>query len=344
MPSYAISAELNKRFEFENGQLNTDYWCPCQIDMQNAPIEFLPDPEDPTDSFVRITANRKTLGGNVCHIKTECHSPFTTFKSTHQALFATSLFKVPSTKNLFLSEFVTTENPFCTPERLQQAFDHGEEIDVAESGHCLQRQEVRLQKSFRHAAKNPHDYTIRFKMSDLAHDKENSLRWVIMQWKHDIDPIYYGFGFEPSPFLAQRYDDGVHHITVQDEECRCIIASAHNPKEQYKWEDGSPKYCRNDAGKTCNASLHVNYGNEPVLSPPAGNWVEMKFRVQASRKNATIIIVENGRFIARVSGKIGYKPSTNVQSRVKFKFGQYRDFQETEDYIDVDYIQISKSK
>jgi hypothetical protein len=61
--------------EFDEHDLNWRYWCPCQIDMKNAPVELAPNPDGSNDGIARITVNEGSLGGNVCRYKSECRSP-----------------------------------------------------------------------------------------------------------------------------------------------------------------------------------------------------------------------------------------------------------------------------
>ncbi len=53
-----------------------------------------------------------------------------------------------------------------------------------------------------------------------------STRWILAQFKEQTDE---------SPFLALRFDDGVFHITVQDDEQRFTVASAQHTAEQIKF-------------------------------------------------------------------------------------------------------------
>ncbi|MBI3503258.1 MAG: heparin lyase I family protein [Proteobacteria bacterium] len=52
-----------------------------------------------------------------------------------------------------------------------------------------------------------------------------STRWILAQFKEQTDE---------SPFLALRFDDGVFHITVQDDEQRFTVASAQHTIDQLK--------------------------------------------------------------------------------------------------------------
>ena len=146
-----------------------------------------------------------------------------------------------------------------------------------------------------------------------------SNRWVIGQWKQEGDG---------SPFLAQRFDNRVFHITVQDNNCRITIAKAQGdpfgtmPKEiepQNRPKIMMPVVSPPD----CNTNIQVQYGVSAALPDPHENWVDMDYRVRGGRNGTGIIqIWANKRFIARVSGSIGYDTGGNKQY---FKIGIYRD-------------------
>ena len=119
---------------------------------------------------------------------------------------------------------------------------------AGEEDECIQRQELRLTEKYVHDAAKPYLYSLRFRMPKEVGDEKNSIRWVIGQWKQEpvSDKYETEFGKEwgASPFLAQRFDDGVLHITVQDEHCRCMIASAPRKEEELIWKSGTPQYCQ----------------------------------------------------------------------------------------------------
>ncbi len=54
--------------------------------------------------------------------------------------------------------------------------------------------------------------------------RRGSSRWVIGQWKQQNDA---------SPFIAQRYDNGVLHVTVQDNDCRVLVAKSEGDSEAF---------------------------------------------------------------------------------------------------------------
>ena len=70
----------------------------------------------------------------------------------------------------------------------------------------------------------------------------------------------------------------------------------------------------------------------------------MQYRVQMSRsKTAAIEIYANGRFIVRVTGKIGYEPAPGKISLTKFKIGHYRDYLPSVDTMDIDRVEVEPS-
>ncbi len=122
--------------------LNWRYWCPCQIDMKNAPVELVRNLNGSNDGIARITVNDASLGGNACRYKSECPSPANSlladygrpkaWKRSHKSkLSGENLFR-PSDKKLL-------KNPYCTEEVMRRAIAAGQE-DL-----CIQRQELRLQ-------------------------------------------------------------------------------------------------------------------------------------------------------------------------------------------------------
>ena len=186
------------------------------------------------------------------------------------------------------------------------------------------------------------------RMPAVIRDTKNSVRWVIAQWKQEpISPAYP----DASPVLAQRFDDGVLHVTVQDEDCRCRVASAPMPDGSlWPARSGVAHDCIStrpgDPDNTaCTADLTVEYGADPVLPSARGTWVDMQYRVQMSwSKTAAIEIHANGRFIAKVTGKIGYDPAPGKISKTKFKIGHYRDYLPSVDTMDIDRVEVESSR
>jgi hypothetical protein len=335
--------------DFQTGTLDLASWCPCQINLKQSPYAFPSDPNDDGDRLLSIPVDIHSLGGNECHFKTECQ-PSVTLGDTSGAGRATDTKEEPLGPSVFDDEgreIAARKNPYCTKEVTAMA------LAAKEEGECIQRQEVRLQKRQEHPATDRYIYEISFRMPEIVQDRTNSIRWVIGQWKHDPESRKYGDEFGPrwgaSPFLAQRYDDGVLHITVQDEHCRCLVASAPHPTRKFDLADanGKPKECKSthpaNEGAACSARFSLKFGQNPMLDSPAGQFVDMKYIVQANRNSpARIDVFQNGRPIVTVLGKIGYEVDPQSNSKTKFKIGHYRDYMPHDYVIDIDRITVQK--
>jgi hypothetical protein len=231
-------------------------------------------------------------------------------------------------------------DPYCDSAVVRKAIAAGEE------GRCIQRQELRFQSRYIHPADEPFTYKLRFRMPAVIQDTTNSVRWVTAQWKQE--PVSPAYG-DPSPVLAQRFDDGVLHVTVQDGDCRCRVASAPMPDGSiWPARPGLAHDCIStrpgDPDPACTADLTLEYGADPVLPSARGAWVDMQYRVQMSRsKAAAIEIHADGRFIVRVTGKIGYEPVPGKVSQTKFKIGHYRDYLPSVDTMDIDRVEVQRS-
>lgn len=120
-------------------------------------------------------------------------------------------------------------------------------------------------------------------------------RLVIGQW-HPLTP--------GSPFVAQRFRDGVFHITVQDGACRVRIA----------WQPGGERANRR--------GCRVTVERFADLPPADSGWIDMVYRIRADPGgNGLVEVWANGRRIVRATGAIGYR---DVDDQF-FKFGLYRD-------------------
>jgi hypothetical protein len=340
----------------------SEAWCGCQIDNR-MPVSFPADADDPANLFARIAVDTPMLGGNECD-DAECvaaEAPITAAPSisidTPESL-GPSFFEQPSSPPAMLlsaapAAMETTGTPYCT----------------AQEHECIQRQELRF-SSFNPVAEDAYIYSLRFRMPSAADlgDRENSIRWVIAQWKekplsrlYDTQPE----GWGPSPYLAMRFDDGVLHVTVQDEECRCLVAAAPHPlKELDGWipdgrggstppvVDGPPAICESSAlgarpHTACSKEpdLNLDYSDTPLLVSPLGTWTEMQLRVQSGR-HATISLEQDGRPIVTVTGRIGYQhvenPQPGKETKAKFKIGHYRDYMPFPATMDIDWLKVAK--
>ena len=77
----------------------------------------------------------------------------------------------------------------------------------------------------------------------------------------------------------------------------------------------------------CSTDIKVQQSADPTLPEPFGSWIDMKYRVRAGLDGMGLVeIWANGKFIARVTGSIGY-PAEPAATQY-FKFGIYRDVME----------------
>ena len=342
--------------EFPVASLNESIWCACQINMSKAPIELLEDPDQPGNSFARITADINSLGGNECEDKApqyECGKPICASAlargQTMQAEPDMPEDLGPSfldrKKVAPLAPSDATGDPYCDSAIAQRARAAHQE------GACIQRQELRLQPIYVRRADRPQLYRLRFRMPAHIQDVTNSVRWVTAQWKQEpVSPAYkktFDDNWSPSPVVAQRFDDGVLHVTVQDEDCRCRVASAPLPDGSiWPAKPGIASDCistkpGDPPNTVCTPDLRVEYGSDPTLPSARGKWVDMQYQIQMSRSQPAVVeVYADGRFIVRVTGKIGYEPAPGKVSKTKFKIGHYRDYLPSVDTIDIDRVEV----
>ena len=332
-------------------------WSPCQINMDKAPVRIHPDIKQSGNYVLRITVDEASIGGNDCGYREpgpECRiPPGAGVIESNEDIDTDPDFPEPLGPSLVRRDDleVAAISPYCDEPVLELVRAAGQE----RCERCIQRQELRFQRQYRHDAAKPHRYSFRFRMPHSIENRTDSIRWIIAQWKQtSVNGRYesvLGKGWGPSPILATRFDDGVLHVTVQDEHCRCKVASALYPdKTKEEWKDGKLelKHCAstrdNDPQrKPCKppTDLIALYGPDPVLSSPLGKWIEMSYRVQTGWDgNAIIEVYEGGRFIVRVTGRIGYEPEDGKKNEVKFKIGHYRDFMPYVHAMDIDWIVV----
>ncbi len=145
-------------------------------------------------------------------------------------------------------------------------------------------------------------------------------RWVIGQWKEETNG---------SPFLAQRYSGGVFHITVQDNDCRVLVARAGSTAQEFletlnARAYGDFPFVTDVRDYACTPDIKVTYGEAPILPDPYNEWVDMVYFVKGGRDGSGVIEVwANGSFVARLTGSIGNDAVLGPTQY--FKIGMYRD-------------------
>ena len=145
-------------------------------------------------------------------------------------------------------------------------------------------------------------------------DPNDSNRLVIGQWKEQSGG---------SPFVAQRFDDRVFRITVQDSECRAIIA-------EMPTGPGRPGGLlflishRMQCTRAPEIKLTPANPADHILPNPYRAWVDMVYRIRGGRDGDGLVEVwANGECVVRAEGTIGNRDFGGP--RQYFKFGVYRD-------------------
>jgi Polysaccharide lyase len=249
--------------------------------------------------------------------------------------------RLPSPRHTTCKQEANSKH-YCDRDAHERADASGEENT------CIQRQELRLAKGVKSptAADDSAWYSIRFRMPQSIEDTCNSVRWVTAQWKHKSGALK-NKTIHQSPMLAQRFDDGILHVTIQDGPCRCIVASAKDPQSsnQVKWTNGQvPKsLCSSPTQpKGCPANLFAQYSDNPALKSPLGEWTTMTYFLKPGwKQDGSVEVYQDGRHIVTVTGNIGYEIGDEKRNKVKFKFGHYRDYMPFHHEMDVELVTIS---
>lgn len=175
-------------------------------------------------------------------------------------------------------------------------------------------------------------YKFSFKVSgDIA--EIGSRRFVIGQWKGPGDG---------SPMLAQRFDNGIFHITVQDNDVRYVIASAEgdsdaivSARQHLSKSKPTDAHITSPERSLGNARIEVNPEPNAMLPNPRKGWVDMVYRLKPGRTDneygprrlGEIEVWADGKKIVSVKGNIGATLKKSNPFPLKgpyFKFGIYR--------------------
>ncbi len=161
-------------------------------------------------------------------------------------------------------------------------------------------------------------YAYSFRISGRGGDGEQS-RWQLGGWKQETDG---------SPFIAQRFDNGVFHITLESGNSRVLVATAQGKPDsfisamakglmsQFGYLTQKEKYDGKD-------DITLSYGKNPILPNPSKGWVDMMYRIKGGLNGDGVLeVFANGRFIARASGTIGVRQFGGPSQY--FRFGHNR--------------------
>jgi hypothetical protein len=127
-------------------------------------------------------------------------------------------------------------------------------------------------------------------------------RWQIGGWKQESDG---------SPFVAQRFDHGVFHITLESGDSRVLIATSAGDARSFfaQLRDGIASrfaFLSEASRFDGHDNVTIEYGVDPILPDPRADWVDMVYRIKGGLEDDGIVeIYANGRFIARATGTIG---------------------------------------
>lgn len=127
-------------------------------------------------------------------------------------------------------------------------------------------------------------------------------RWQIGGWKQEVDG---------SPFLAQRFDNGVFHITLESRKARILMATSEGHASGFIEAVRSGiitqfEFLSDPARYSEKSDVAVEYGDDPILPDPRKGWVDMLYHIKGSLAHDGIVeIWANGKFIARARGTIG---------------------------------------
>ena len=150
-----------------------------------------------------------------------------------------------------------------------------------------------------------HWYAITFRLAGAGGDVIpdcGSARWINAQWKYDTSKAASAAREDEflngSPFLAQRFDNGVLHVTVEDGFCRCLIAKGPGDPDQVaarmsqltapvRMTEVAPLRCADDKGLCRPPHLKLLAAEPDALeSLPNPRWLGHHDVFRAGRRRA----------------------------------------------------------
>ncbi|MEP2028828.1 MAG: heparin lyase I family protein [Paracoccaceae bacterium] len=353
------------RDDFSSGEIDASQWCECQI-----------DPEYPVRSgntsvgaagTVLIDVDSRDVGGNNCRFTpvSECVQPGIAVLATDgdeddaDDLTASIFAEFTRSRSDGILKKVLRPNgtTYCS-DLVQDAANKAYDAEEAIKGQpipklCIQRQELRLFSGLRASATRTSSYIMKFRMpeKDEIQDRVNSMRWVLAQWKHtklsaNYENAPYTFNGQ-SPFVAVRFDDAVLHVTVQDEFWRCLVAAAKHDiwpdmetingriPDRYCFWTGPDDYF----GPKPKHSLTLIHHTSPVLENATGQYTTLRIDIEAG-PSGQVVLWQDDTKVATVIGRLGYNMDQGWKSKIKFKFGQYRDYLPDNHSMEIDFVEI----
>lgn len=207
------------------------------------------------------------------------------------------------------------------------------------AGIRLQKNELRLWKEEWVPAAAGTWFSLRFRI-DGEIDRCGSMRWVGGQFK--------AHGLDDSPFIAQRFDNGVFHITIEAPHIseprmeRIIVAKASGAPDAgsglQPGAKGESITCDMSSGNPdpagCGFAGSVTPLGNPLPASDSGEWIDMDYYLRISEPcdvahpadcNRLLEIWANRKPIARVEGRFGAEAAH--EAHINFKIGIYRDLQ-----------------
>jgi hypothetical protein len=144
-------------------------------------------------------------------------------------------------------------------------------------------------------------------------------RWQIGGWKQESDG---------SPFLAQRFDNGIFHVTLESGNSRVLVATSEGEAKSFFAQLRNDilsrfAYVSDPARYDGGDDITMEYGLDPILPDPRRDWVDMVYRVKGGLDHDGLVeVYANGRFIARATGTIGVFGAEDPTQY--FRFGHNR--------------------
>lgn len=184
-------------------------------------------------------------------------------------------------------------------------------------GNCM-RNQIRLYRKYHLPAGTPAWYGFSLRVEGRV-PRQGSIRTVLAEWKEHGGA---------SPFAALRYDNGVFHLSVQDNRCRSLVTMG--------WEQADAVGISTvpaDIKRNCRDRLNITAARP--LPDPHGRWVDLAVFIKRDRVHGVVEVWADGKFIGRVTGPIGNDAHTRCGDDLRcldrtdptqyFKAGIYAD-------------------